>query len=75
MTNTQCSASCANALVTLGSFACPSRSTKKKYSHALRLLGRDSIYVMLSLYRRKGASELCRAPGLSAMQNMMLVRS
>ena len=34
----------------------PSQSTKKKYSHALRLLGRDSILVMFSLYRRNGAS-------------------
>ena len=39
----------AMALATLGSVVWPSQSTKKKYSHALRLLGRDSILVMFNL--------------------------
>src|SRR2546430_5848792 len=38
--------SIAIALATFLSFMCPSQSTKKKYSQALRLLGRDSIFVI-----------------------------
>src|SRR5271163_768054 len=48
---------------------------KKKYSHALRLLGRDSIFVMLILKRRKAAMAWCRAPDLSATLTIKLVRS
>src|ERR1700756_1710234 len=48
---------------------------KKKYSHALRLLGRDSIFVMLILYLRKAAMASYRVPALSATLIIRLVRS
>src|SRR5687768_16866147 len=53
----------------------PSQSTKKKYSHALRLLGRDSIFVMLMRCLRKGARALCKAPASWARLIIKLVRS
>src|SRR5688572_28995854 len=53
----------------------PSQSTKKKYSQALRLLGRDSILVMLMRCLRNGASARCRAPASWARLIMRLVRS
>src|SRR5207302_6006176 len=43
LTKLHCCSSSAMALATLWSLAWPSQSMKKKYSHALRLLGRDSI--------------------------------
>src|SRR5262249_33913363 len=46
-TKLHCSASIVRAFATFRSSKWPSQSTKKKYSHALRLLGRDSILVML----------------------------
>src|ERR1022692_832977 len=58
------------ALATLRSCMWPSQSMKKKYSHALRLLGRDSILVRLMRLRRKAASAWCSAPTLSAMLTM-----
>src|ERR1700743_1635070 len=48
---------------------------KKKYSHALRLLGRDSIFVMLILNLRNAAMAECNAPDLSATLTIRLVRS
>src|SRR5207253_10365729 len=48
---------------------------KKKYSQALRLLGRDSIFVMLMRKRRKAARARCSAPTLSTRLIMRLVRS
>ena len=48
---------------------------KKKYSHAFRLLGRDSIFVRLMRNRRNAASAWCRAPTRSVMQTIRLVRS
>ena len=49
LTKLQTPARWATALATLGSDMWPSQSTKKKYSQALRLLGRDSILVMFNL--------------------------
>ena len=63
------------ALVTRRSSMWPSQSMKKKYSHALRLLGRDSIFVMLMRFRRKAAKALCSAPTLSVILTIRLVRS
>src|SRR5579859_3059457 len=71
----QCSPSRRIALATLRSCAWPSQSMKKKYSHAFRLLGRDSIFVMLILYLRNAAMASCSAPALSATLNIRLVRS
>src|SRR5476651_493867 len=48
---------------------------KKKYSHALRLLGRDSILVMLILNLRNAAMASCNAPTLSETLTIKLVRS
>src|SRR5882672_1718442 len=48
---------------------------KKKYSQALRLLGRDSIFVMLILNLRNAAMASCSAPDLSATLIIRLVRS
>ena len=48
LTKLHCCSSSAMALATLWSLTWPSQSMKKKYSHALRLLGRDSIFVMFN---------------------------
>jgi branched-subunit amino acid aminotransferase/4-amino-4-deoxychorismate lyase len=47
LTKLQCSFNSLTASATLRSCTWPSQSMKKKYSHAFRLLGRDSILVML----------------------------
>src|SRR5665213_2930177 len=75
LTKLQTSSRQAMALATLRSVMCPSQSTKKKYSQALRLLGRDSILVMFSLKRRNGDRARYKAPTSSAMLNITLVRS
>src|SRR5450432_460342 len=49
LTKLQCLANRWIAPATLRSCAWPSQSMKKKYSHAFRLLGRDSIFVILIL--------------------------
>src|SRR5678815_841959 len=48
---------------------------KKKYSQAFRLLGRDSILVRLMRNRRNAANAWCKAPTLSEMLIIRLVRS
>src|SRR5262249_16233523 len=74
-TKLQCSLSSRIAFSTFKSFICPSQSTKKKYSQAFLLLGRDSILVMLIRNRRNGANARYKAPTSSTMLNMRLVRS
>jgi len=49
LTKLQCSPRSWMALTTLRSCTWPLQSMKKKYSHAFRLLGRDSIFVMFIL--------------------------
>src|SRR6267378_7017592 len=44
LTKLHCCSSSAMAVATLRSVMWPSQSMKKKYSHAFRLLGRDSIF-------------------------------
>src|SRR5580692_4137963 len=63
------------APATFLSCAWPSQSIKKKYSHALRLLGRDSIFVILILNLRNAAIASCNAPTLSETLTIKLVRS
>ena len=48
---------------------------KKKYSQTFRLLGRDSILVMLIRWTRNGARARCNAPTASMRLIIRLVRS
>src|ERR1700722_7760883 len=74
-TKLQCLPRILIAPTTFLSCAWPSQSMKKKYSHALRLLGRDSIFVMLILNLRNAAMASCNAPTLSETLTIRLVRS
>src|SRR5271154_4080345 len=74
-TKLQCLPRILIAPATFLSCAWPSQSMKKKYSHALRLLGRDSIFVMLILNLRNAAMASCSAPTLSETLTIKLVRS
>src|SRR2546427_12465320 len=73
LTKLHSSSNSAMALASFGSLTWPSQSMKKKYSHAFRLLGRDSIFVMLMRKRRKAARARCNAPTLSTRLIIRLV--